>query len=103
MPGTKTTAAALCLEPFSQGQKGDERGYGPTDREGVSPDDMYFGRFGPDLRRPVGRIRWACTDIAGIGNMHMEGALRSGKAAAAAIAAGSLVGSSRTLRLRPHA
>ena len=32
------------------GANGDERGYGPTDREGVSPDDMYFGRFGPDLR-----------------------------------------------------
>ncbi len=27
------------------GANGDERGYGPTDREGVSPDDMYFGRF----------------------------------------------------------
>ncbi len=37
------------------GANGDERGYGPTDREGVSPDDMYFGRFGPDLRfTPVG-------------------------------------------------
>ena len=32
------------------GANGDERGYGPTDLEGVSPDDMYFGRFGPDLR-----------------------------------------------------
>ena len=32
------------------GANGDERGFGPTDREGVSPDDMYFGRFGPDLR-----------------------------------------------------
>lgn len=31
------------------GANGDERGYGPTDREGVSPDDMYFGRF-DDLR-----------------------------------------------------
>jgi ABC-type branched-subunit amino acid transport system substrate-binding protein len=27
------------------GANGDERGYGPTDREGVSPDDMYFARF----------------------------------------------------------
>lgn len=42
-------------------------------------------RFGPDLRRPIGPIHWACTDIAGVGNMHMEGAIRSGKAAAAAI------------------
>ena len=31
------------------GANGDERGFGPTDREGVSPDDMYFGRF-RDLR-----------------------------------------------------
>lgn len=41
-------------------------------------------RFGPDLRRPVGPIHWACTDIAGIGHMHMEGAVRSGRAAARA-------------------
>jgi ABC-type branched-subunit amino acid transport system substrate-binding protein len=27
------------------GANGDERGFGPADREGVSPDDMYFGRF----------------------------------------------------------
>jgi ABC-type branched-subunit amino acid transport system substrate-binding protein len=31
------------------GANGDERGYSPTDREGVVPDDMYFGRF-DDLR-----------------------------------------------------
>jgi ABC-type branched-subunit amino acid transport system substrate-binding protein len=31
------------------GANGDERGFGPDDREGVSPDDMYFGRF-KDLR-----------------------------------------------------
>ncbi|MCW2680609.1 MAG: Amino acid/amide transporter substrate-binding protein family [Frankiales bacterium] len=31
------------------GANGDERGFGPDDREGVSPDDMYFGRFS-DLR-----------------------------------------------------
>ena len=39
-------------------------------------------RFGPDLRRPVGPIHWACSDIAGFGHMHMEGAARSGDAAA---------------------
>ena len=32
------------------GANGDERGFGPADREGVSPDDMYFARFGRDLR-----------------------------------------------------
>jgi putrescine oxidase len=42
-------------------------------------------RFGPDLRRPVGPIHWACADIAGVGHMHMEGGVRSGEAAAAAI------------------
>ena len=45
-------------------------------------------RFGPDLHRPIGPIHWACTDIAGFGNMHMEGAVRSGREAAAAILAG---------------
>jgi putrescine oxidase len=44
-------------------------------------------RFGPDLRRPLGPIHWACTDIAGVGHMHMEGAIRSGEAAAETILA----------------
>jgi putrescine oxidase len=44
-----------------------------------------LSRFGADLRRPIGPIHWACTDIAGVGNMHMEGAVRSGRAAAAAV------------------
>jgi putrescine oxidase len=44
-------------------------------------------RFGPDMRHPVGPIHWACSDIAGFGNMHMEGAARSGDAAAAEVLA----------------
>jgi putrescine oxidase len=44
-------------------------------------------RFGPDMRRPVGPIHWACSDIAGFGNMHMEGGVRSGDAAAEALLA----------------
>ncbi len=40
-------------------------------------------RFGEDLRRPIGPIHWACTDIAGVGHIHMEGAIRSGERAAA--------------------
>jgi putrescine oxidase len=45
-------------------------------------------RFGPDLRRPVGPVHWACADIAGVGHMHMEGAVRSGEAAADVVLAG---------------
>ena len=41
-------------------------------------------RFGEDLRRPVGPIQWACTDISGVGHIHMDGAIRSGQAAATA-------------------
>ncbi len=41
-------------------------------------------RFGEDIRRPVGPIHWACTDIAGVGHIHMEGAMRSGRRAAEA-------------------
>ena len=44
-------------------------------------------RFGPDLRRPVGPIHWACSDIAGRGHMHVEGAVRSGESAADAVLA----------------
>jgi putrescine oxidase len=39
-------------------------------------------RFGQDALRPVGPIHWACSDIAGVGHMHMEGAIRSGERAA---------------------
>ncbi len=41
-------------------------------------------RFGEDLRRSIGPIHWACTDIAGVGHIHMEGAVRSGERAAKA-------------------
>ena len=44
-----------------------------------------LSRHGPDLTRPVGPVHWACTDLAGVGHMHMEGAIRSGRAAARAI------------------
>jgi putrescine oxidase len=44
-------------------------------------------RFGPDLRRPVGPIHWACADIAGVGHMHMEGGVRSAEAAVEAVLA----------------
>lgn len=35
------------------GANGDERGYSPSDREGVVPDDMYFGRFQGMRYKPV--------------------------------------------------
>jgi putrescine oxidase len=44
-----------------------------------------LSRHGPDLTRPVGPVHWACTDLAGVGHMHMEGAIRSGRAAAHAV------------------
>jgi hypothetical protein len=44
------------------GANGDERGFGPTDREGVSPDDMYFGRFS-DLRFSPRRRRRLSTNL----------------------------------------
>jgi putrescine oxidase len=46
-----------------------------------------LSRHGPDLTRPVGPVHWACTDLAGVGHMHMEGAIRSGRAAARAVLA----------------
>ena len=41
-------------------------------------------RFRGDLRRAVGPIEWACSDIAGAGHIHMEGAIRMGRRAAEA-------------------
>jgi len=46
-----------------------------------------LSRYGPDLTRPVGPIHWAGTELAGVGHMHMDGAIRSGKAAARAVLA----------------
>ena len=46
-----------------------------------------LSRYGPDLTRPVGPVHWACTDLAGVGHMHMEGAIRSGRAAARTVLA----------------
>lgn len=43
-----------------------------------------LSRFGEDLGRRIGPIHWACTDIAGVGHIHMEGAIRSGERAAQA-------------------
>jgi putrescine oxidase len=40
-------------------------------------------RYGADQRQSVGPIHWACSDFAGRGYQHVDGALRSGRAAAA--------------------
>jgi monoamine oxidase len=42
--------------------------------------------FGAALRAPVGRVHWAGAETATVWNGYMEGAVRSGEAAAAAIA-----------------
>ncbi|GAA0298923.1 NAD(P)/FAD-dependent oxidoreductase [Kineococcus aurantiacus] len=42
-----------------------------------------LARYGADQRTPVGRIHWACSDLAAEGYQHVDGALRSGRAAAA--------------------
>jgi ABC-type branched-subunit amino acid transport system substrate-binding protein len=45
--GTTDRAALFdaLLHVTITGANGDERGFGPDDREGVSPDDMYFATF----------------------------------------------------------
>ena len=60
-------------------------------------------RFGEDIRRPVGPIHWACTDIAGVGHIHMEGAMRSGSARRRPAGSGRRVTGRRPSRAaRPH-
>lgn len=39
-------------------------------------------RYGGDLRTPVGPIHFACSDIAGAGYQHVDGAIRMGRLAA---------------------
>jgi monoamine oxidase len=43
--------------------------------------------YGEAWRAPVGRILWAGTECASAWNGYMEGAVRSGEAAAEAVAA----------------
>jgi monoamine oxidase len=44
-------------------------------------------RYGPALRTPVGRIHWAGTEVATYWSGYMDGAVRSGEAAAAEVLA----------------
>lgn len=46
-----------------------------------------LARYGADLRDPVGPIRFACSDMAGRGYQHVDGAIRVGRETAAAIIA----------------
>ncbi|HWI31876.1 MAG TPA: NAD(P)/FAD-dependent oxidoreductase [Microbacterium sp.] len=39
-------------------------------------------RYGADLRTPVGPLHFACSDIAGAGYQHVDGAIRMGRASA---------------------
>ncbi|GGA68194.1 putative putrescine oxidase [Pseudoclavibacter endophyticus] len=43
-------------------------------------------RYGADLRRPIGPIHFACSDMAGAGYQHVDGAIRMGRLVAAQIA-----------------
>lgn len=45
-------------------------------------------RYGADLRTPVGPISFACSDMAGAGYQHVDGAIRMGHLVADAIVAG---------------
>ncbi|GAB0105949.1 NAD(P)/FAD-dependent oxidoreductase [Nocardia sp. JMUB6875] len=52
---------------------------------GVSFDLGGLTRYGRDHREPLGPIHFACSDLAGHGFQHVDGAVRMGKRAAAAI------------------
>lgn len=47
-------------------------------------------RYGKDLRTPVGPIHFACSDLAGAGYQHVDGAIRMGR-----LAAGQILDASR--------
>jgi len=46
-------------------------------------------RYGADLRTPVGPIHFACSDMAGAGYQHVDGAIRMGRLVAERILAGA--------------
>lgn len=47
-----------------------------------------LARYGADLRRPVGPIHFACSDMAGKGYQHVDGAIRMGRLVAGTILEG---------------
>ena len=47
---------------------------------------------GADLRTPVGPIHFACSDMAGRGYQHVDGAVRMGREVAAQILEGARAG-----------
>ncbi|MEI3848394.1 MULTISPECIES: NAD(P)/FAD-dependent oxidoreductase [unclassified Microbacterium] len=49
-----------------------------------------LARYGADLRTPVGPIHFACSDMAGAGYQHVDGAIRMGR-----LVAGSIVEAAR--------
>lgn len=51
----------------------------------VSFDLGGLHRYGADLREPVGPIHFACSDMAGAGYQHVDGAIRMGRLAASNI------------------
>ncbi|WP_405133460.1 flavin monoamine oxidase family protein [Nocardia sp. NBC_01388] len=54
---------------------------------GVSFDLGGMTRYGHDHRDPVGPLHFACSDLAGHGFQHVDGAIRMGRRAAGAIVA----------------
>ena len=62
-----------CLEPWTRGCYG-----------GNCPPGMLT-RFGPAIKRPIGPIHWAGTETAVRWNGYIDGAIESGKRAAAEI------------------
>ncbi|MFE3104060.1 flavin monoamine oxidase family protein [Nocardia tengchongensis] len=54
---------------------------------GVSFDLGGMTRYGHDHRDPIGPMHFACSDLAGHGFQHVDGAIRMGQAVAAAIVA----------------
>jgi putrescine oxidase len=76
--GPRATKAVDYIETDWSGEEWTRGAYGTS----FGPGGL--SRFGEDLRRPVGPISWACTDIAGVGHIHMDGAILSGRRVAAA-------------------
>lgn len=54
---------------------------------GTSFDLGGLHRYGPDMRTPVGPIRFASSDLAGLGYQHVDGAVRMGERTAEQILA----------------
>ena len=85
---SSTSSAPRRRSPWSPSSSTGPTRRGRAAARSAHPTQGLLRRYGPLLRKPLGRIHWAGTETATYWNGYMDGAVRSGEEAARAILAG---------------